>query len=532
MDEKKIKAGSTSKSVFYSTFFSLIARAFSFVQAMIVSYYFGATKSTDFLFFCISITMLLPGLFNNINQSVIVPNAIRIRESRSEKESRSFISYIYALYVIAGALICTIVFLMPERFMLIVSKFSASDIRENILIVKLIIPTFFFTLTNSYLLDVFNAYRYFTLPMILDMFKSILTIAFIVLLGRRFGIVSMATGILLAQIIQFIMLNGFLIRLFGLRFSLRIKRYRLDGMLQRNIFFVVISQVASIASQYVAIYLISGLSDGVYTAMSYSDKLYNIFVLVFAGQVATVLGIDMIELYARGEYKKLNEQYIKCIRIMMTVIIPVILIMAVKAPLIISVLFERGSFTGEAVELTSVFFKYAILIVPLLLLDRMIVRLIIAKQIMRISFIWNVICKALTCVVVYVVVEFMDFRYYGLGLLAVQLIYILLLNIFMVKRQFKFIRVTDSLVYVAVSAGFCTILCFGTAWLLPLPAESAGLLGKLVYLCVYSLVVMAGYYGIGFITYNRDTIMQLVNYIKQLLPKKDKALIPETQKSA
>ncbi len=531
MGEINIKKGSTSKSVFYSTFFSLIARAFSFVQAMIVSYYFGATKSTDFLFFCISITMLLPGLFNNINQSVIVPNAIRIREYKSEEESRSFISYIYALYVLVGALVCAVTFIMPERFMLAVSKFAIADIQQNILIVKLIIPTFFFTLTNSYLLDVFNAYRYFTLPMILDMLKSVLTIVFIILLGRRFGIVSMAAGILLAQVIQFIMLNGFLVRLFGLKFSYRVRRYKLEGGLQRNIFYVVISQVSSIISQYVAIYLISGLSDGVYTAMSYSDKLYNIFVLVFAGQVATVLGIDMIELYARKEYDKLNEQYMKCIKVMMTVIIPVIMVMSVKAPLIISILFERGNFTGEAVALTGVFFKYTILIVPLLLMDRMIVRLIIAKQIMRISFIWNVISKILTCVVVYVIVEYIDFRYYGLGLFLVQLIYIILINIFMVKRQFTFIRVRDSLVYIAASTGLSTALCFGAAWLMPLTIGT-GLFEKLLSLCVYSLVVIGGYYLIGFATYNRETILQLLQYLKQLIPERSRDILPQPRKSA
>ena len=56
------KFESTTKSVFFSTLFSLLARLLSFAQAIIVSNYFGATKSTDFLFFCISITVLLPGL--------------------------------------------------------------------------------------------------------------------------------------------------------------------------------------------------------------------------------------------------------------------------------------------------------------------------------------------------------------------------------------------------------------------------------------------------------------------------------------
>lgn len=522
MAELGLRSISTSKSVFYSTFFSLIARMFSFIQAMIVSYYFGATKSTDFLFFCVSITLLLPGLFSNINQSVIVPNAIRIREKKSEEESRRFISYIYFLYLIAGVLICVFISFIPEEFMLLVSKFNRPDVKENILIVKLIIPTFFFTLTNSYLLDVFNSYRYFTLPMILDMLKSILTILFIVLLGKEYGVVSMAVGILLAQVVQFLVLNGFLIKLFDFRIKLNFKLYRLEKELERNIFFVVISQVSSILSQYVAIYLISGLNEGVYTALSYSDRLYNIFVLVFAGQVTTVFGINFIEMYARKQYEKLNQQYLKYMKATMTIILPICFILAVQAPLVISILFERGNFTSESVQLTSIFFKYTILIVPLLLLDRFIVRLIIAKQIMRISFIWNVISKILTCAAVFIIVEYIDFRYYGLGLLLVQFIYIVLINLFMVRKQFKFIQMNSSLLYMTISVVLCTVLCFITNKILPTD-HVVGLLQKMAALCLYSILVIGGYCLIGFISYNRETILQLLYYSRQLMPRRIKA---------
>jgi putative peptidoglycan lipid II flippase len=527
MDGLKIKSNSTSKSVFFSTFFSLIARVFSFVQAMIVSCYFGATKSTDFLFFCISITMLLPGLFNCINQSVIVPNAIRIREKKSEEDSRRFISTIYFLYLVAGILICAAISLVPEEFMLLVSKFERPDVKENIRIVQLIIPTFFFTLTNSYLLDIFNSYKYFTLPMILDMLKSILIILFIVLLGKKYGVVSMAAGILIAQIIQFVLLNGFLIKLFGFRFKFRL--YRLDKELERNIFFVVISQVSTILSQYVAIYLISGLNKGVYTALSYSDKLYNIFVLIFADQVSTVIGIDMIELYARKEYEKLNRQYLKCLKGMMTIILPICFIMAVQAPLVISVIFERGFFTSESVLLTSIFFKYTILIIPLLLMDRLIVRLIIAKQILHISLIWNVISKILTCAVVFIIVEYIDFKYYALGLLLVQFIYIILINLFMIKKQFKFINVKSSLLYVAVNTILCAVLCLSTYKIFPTQYAN-GIWQKLAALCTYSILVMGSYYLIGFISFNRETILQLLQYLRQLMPGQLKAEISHTDK--
>lgn len=520
MTGSRVKSESTSRSVVSSTFFSLVARVFSFVQAMIVSAYFGATKSTDFLFFCVSFTTLLPGLFSNINQSVLIPNSIRIRENKSEEESRKFMLSVYLFYLILGVAACAVINAVPEEFLALTSKFSRADIRENMQIAKLIIPTFFFILTNSYLLNVFDSYHYFTFPMILDMLKSALIIFFILLLGKRYGVASMAAGILIAHIIQFALLNISLVRLLGFRFQF--KWYRLEKDVRKNIFFAVISQIASTINQYVVIYLISGLNEGVYTALSYSDRLYSIFVAVFTGQVSTVLGINMIEMYAKGQFDKLNRQYMKYIKVTMTLIIPLCFILAVQAPLVISILFGRGNFGPDSVELTAVFFRYCILLVPMLLIDTLNVRLVIAKQILHVSFIWNVICKGLSCIVLFVIIHYMDYRYYGLGLLLIQFVYMLLNSAFMVKQQFHFISVYKSLLYFICSSLLCFGLCFGLSAAFP-AAGTVGLLAKTGILCAYSVLVFAGYYAIGFTTFNREAILLLCRYAAQFMPERARA---------
>lgn len=522
------KFESTTKSVFFSTLFSLLARLLSFVQAIIVSNYFGATKSTDFLFFCISITILLPGLFSNINQAVIIPNAIRIRENESADESKTFLLSIYSFYILMGILVCVLVSSMPEGFMRLASKFSQEDIHENRLIIMLTIPTFFFILTTSFILNVFESYKYFTFPMILDMMKSILTILIIVLLGNKYGVVSMAGGILAAHIIQFIVLNYLLFRLLGFRFKR--KKYKIHNDLKKNIVFVVVSQVTNILSQYVGMYLISGLQEGVYTALSYSDRIFNILVLVLAGQVTTVLGINIIEKYSKREYKELNESYLKYIKVIMTVVIPLTCIMSFQAPAIISVLFERGSFTRESVIMTSIFFKYIILSVPLLVLDRLIVRLIIAKQILHISFVWNVVSKVMSAVTVFVIINYMDFRYYGLGVLLVQLIYIIAINLFMIKKQFPFIEVGKSIQYVGISGTLCIAVSFVTSTMFQMEGIQ-GILQKLFALSAYSAIVMVSYLLIGFLTFNRETIIQIISYIGQLIPKFTRRRIEHANKS-
>ncbi len=514
MVKLKLKSESTGKSVVFSTVFSLVAKSLTFVQAMIVSYYFGATGDTDMFFFCVSLIMLLPGLFNNINQAVIVPNAIKIRETRSREESHRFVLYVYLFYVIAGLIGSVAASLAPQEFMMLVSRFGMEQVQQNIIIVKLMIPTFFFVLVNTYVLNVFTSYKYFTFPMVSDMIKSLLIIAFIAVFGTRYGVASMAAGVLAAHVIQFFLLNYMLVKLLGFKFKPH--RYRFDTKQKRNVVFVVVSQTASILNQYIAIYLISGLSDGVYSALSYSNKIFNLLVLVFVGQVSTVVGINMIELYAKKVFDILNREFLKYVKVTMTVLLPVSFILSFQSVRIISVLLERGRFDAESVQLTSMFFRFIILMIPVMMLDRLVVRLIIARQIMHVSFIWNVIGKVLSMSAVFVIINYADYRYYTLGLVLVEAVYVAMMYLFLVRKHFRFIDVPGVFKYMAAS--ICTIaaVSYGFSGIFSV-FETVNVLQKAAVTALYGGAVLAGYYMVGYVMgYNRETLIFLMGYVKRI----------------
>ena len=96
------KFESTTKSVF-STLFSLLPVCFISFKLLLYPITLEPQKHRFFIL-CISITILLPGLFSNINQAVIIPNAIKIREKESNDESKSFIFNIYGFYILIGIL--------------------------------------------------------------------------------------------------------------------------------------------------------------------------------------------------------------------------------------------------------------------------------------------------------------------------------------------------------------------------------------------------------------------------------------------
>jgi len=97
-----LKTENTNKAIVSSVFFSFFAKLLTFAQSLVISYFFGTQIATDIIFYVISFILLFTTITYALDQQVIIPNAIYIRDNISESESKTFIMYIYIIYFIIG----------------------------------------------------------------------------------------------------------------------------------------------------------------------------------------------------------------------------------------------------------------------------------------------------------------------------------------------------------------------------------------------------------------------------------------------
>ena len=438
MKDGILRSESTNKAIIFSSILSLLAKLFTFVQSMIISYAFGIQKSTDILFYAVSFVVLFTSLVCSINQQVIVPTAINIREKVSEEDSKSFISFIFFIYLLIGAAVTVLMLFSSVKAFALFSRFDIDDIQENINIIRFIIMNFTLILLNTYILDVFTSFRYFTLPMMLDMVKNVVIILLVILLKNSFSVLSLAIGIFAGNLIQFAILIVLMKVVLKCKFSL--KTYKIDSLVKRNILFVVLGQITTFIYNFAVMYLISAFDTGTYTAMSYSRKITDMVSTVIIGQLSVVIGMNIIELYARKDFNRLNELFLKYLKLSLFLVLPLCFVLSFNSREIISIVFERGKFSSDAVKLTAVFFKYFILIIPFLLVDSLIGRLIIAKQIQKVSFLMQAFGSFMSVVLIWVMVKALGVYGYTIGLLISEAVYFFLNTNIMIKTQFKFIN--------------------------------------------------------------------------------------------
>lgn len=507
-----LRAENTNKAIVLSMSFSMLAKVFNFGQSLVASYAFGTQISTDILFYILSMVILLSTLLSSVNQQVIVPNVIYIRTSGGEEDSRRFISFIYIIYLAIGIIVTLILMLWPEKILELFSKFSKENIMSNLTILKFIIPTFLLIIANTFILDIFTSYRYFTLPMLLDMVKNLIIIIFVFLFKDVLSVASLALGVLTGNLIQFLVLNYMLFSILKCKPSF--KAYHLSTEIKKNIGYVVGGFLTTFLSNFVVIYLMSGFSTGIYSSMDYGQKISTVFSLVIVGQIVTVVGMNIIELYGKKDLKKLNEIFINYFKLSLFLIIPFCFIISLNSEGIISLFFERGKFTRDAVAVTSKFLRYFILTLPYVLINGFVVRLIIAKQIQRVAFWWQISQSAGNILVLWAMIKFFGYMGYPLGGIISSYIYIFLLLFIFLKKQFDFINNKEVIQYF-ISNGLLNLGIAALFFILNFKAGAEGsFLHKVLNITMVSLGFILVSSSLGyFLGINKEVIKKCLKYV-------------------
>ncbi len=434
---EKATHDNTNKAIMLSMAMSLCAKALNFGQSMVVSYAFGTNQSTDILFYSLSMLLLLTAFLGAVNHQVIVPTVIDLRNNQSEERSKEFMSYIYVLYAGIGLVGVGLLMVSPENVLSLLSRFPGEAVSENMGIIRFIIPSLLLIILNTYILDIFTSYKYFTFPMILDILKNLMIIAVVLGFRGRLGEESLAIGILAGNTAQFLVLNTLMV--VKLKIRPRFRRYAVSGAIKKNILYVITGRASTMLNDFLMIFLLSGFTAGVFSAMDYAFKIDTVLNMVIVGQITTVVGIKILELHAGKSFEELKKVFLKYLSTSLYIIFPLCFILALNARPVISLLFQRGSFGSEDAEITALFLRLFVLTVPLELVNGFIVILIIAKQIQRIAFRWQIFQNVLNIAIMWYVVGRFGYVGYPAGILVSYIIYILLLCYFLLKSEFGFI---------------------------------------------------------------------------------------------
>jgi putative peptidoglycan lipid II flippase len=321
------------------------SRVLGLVRGMVGAYLFGAGGDVSALGAALRIpTMIYDLLVGGLLSSAFVP----VFHDYASPEHRADLWRLLSTLVSITLLILSVVVLAGELLAPQLIWLQAGGLPPQyqalaVTLLRLALPAVIFTSVASVLSGALYALKRFTLPALVGAASNATIILTALLLGRRWGVSSVAIGALMGAIIQMlIQLPGIRDARTGVALALRHPALRHVGRLYLPI---VISLVVDKGAEVLSYRLASGISDPAISLMEYAAQIIQFPLgLVSAAVSIAILPTLSQQADARG-IDPFRATLAKGLRLVLLLVIPATVGLFVLARPTIALIFERGAFT-------------------------------------------------------------------------------------------------------------------------------------------------------------------------------------------
>lgn len=369
---------SYKKGIVFSTALNLLSKFLLFLQSVAIAYYFGTQATTDIFFYCFAAITLFAVFVNNLDTSVLIPEAMRLREQEKQQSATEFLSLFLYGYFIFGALTSFVFLIAPVKLFSLLSKFDPVNLEANKEVILLSIPLFTLMITANLMVNILASYKFFTIPMFLSSFNGIMALIMIMLFHNQLSIKSVLVGLLMSYSFNIVFLAYLMRTVLDWRFALG--KVKIRNQVFKNIFYAQAGNITSVLTSYVPMYILSSFGSGIITSLTYGQKTAELPNQLITQQFSSVAGIKFNELYAQQKLEDLNRVFLSVVKLLLFILIPLSTLILIFSNNIVSILFERGRFDNSSVERSALFLKYFGLGLPMLAINTIIARLFMAAQ--------------------------------------------------------------------------------------------------------------------------------------------------------
>ena len=446
------------RGIVRSSLFNLASKAVLFCTFLVLAYYFGTGEKTDVYFFLYSTLWLVVTIFSSLHVAVIVPEAMRRREQEGEKQGMQFFNYFFYIFLAIAGIGLVLFYIQPVTWVALISKFDFSILQGYRSLILGFLPLFPLIIACQYLVDLLNAYRYFTIPVLTGLFNNVIAFVLLFALHSVLDIYAMLWAAYIAYGINLLLLLYLMRRDLSWRFGFT--RVSVGGVFRANFGIGFLGNVGNFLGKYAANYFCSGADAGLLTAYSYGQRTTNQPTEIITNQFSSVAAIRFNELVAQSNRAKLKTVFHQSVNMLLFILVPVAVIFFFYAQDIITILYQRGAFDAEAAKQTAFFARYLGFLIPLMGLNTVVTRLYNAGQIIRFSTIYSLIANGIQVLLLWF--AYSRWGIWGLpfALLAQNVLNVLVAQIFL-RIFFKGIGYSRALVMLAGLTLLCLGLVFG-----------------------------------------------------------------------
>ena len=402
------KEYSYKKGAVLSVGSTLVWKLLSFVNSVLIAFYFGTQAKADIYFYILTIFGLVLTFTNSLNDGVLIPQAIFLRK-QNEKQAQSFLNFFLYCYIFCITVAIIFGFIFPVQIFELFSKFSVDFLSKDILILQLsFIYVSLYVLCN-FVLDIMYMYRIFSANLLLPL-NALVPMAILVLFHNILGLKAMLIGFSCSYLIQIIINLTILKRKFN--WSFKLSKVSLESRLKDNIITNQILILANMGIGMLPMYLMSSFHSGIISSYAYSKQLTDAPNEIVTSKITSVYHIQLNENASAQNYEELNLNYLKANYLILFIIIPLAIFTCYFAPDIVNLFFKRGEFNAQSAANVVRFLRPMMLLLIMTVLTPFAGSLISSTRKIKESF-WYMIIRdiVIICALYFFISRFGPFAY-------------------------------------------------------------------------------------------------------------------------
>ncbi|MBP5616387.1 MAG: hypothetical protein J6X06_01135 [Elusimicrobiaceae bacterium] len=332
---------------------TFVWKLISFINALLLAAYFGATYKTDIYFYLLVIMSFGSVFTQQLNNAVLIPEAMFLQARQPQQAQRFLTMWLY-IYVLIGILVVLAGGFFPVKLWDLFSRFETPELTQQHTLLILGFGWFSLQLIAIYLQSIAEMYKYFSTAW-LGTLNAFLPLCCLLLFGKQLGLASMLYGFIAANVIQIVVLLG--LCKVKLNWDFKFCWTYLPVRTRQNMLAHQSLTLLGLINSWLPLYLMSGLNAGVISALNYCKQLTDSTVEIFSARVSNVAKIALTENAATANWEDFDHTFLRCIQFLAFLLAPLTLFSCYFAPYIVEMFFQRGQFSAQAAHETVLFLR-------------------------------------------------------------------------------------------------------------------------------------------------------------------------------
>jgi putative peptidoglycan lipid II flippase len=361
-------------------FSGLVAIA-AMLRELVVARYFGRSDAID----AFLVAYLLPSFVVTVVAgslaTALLPVFVEIRHKEGIEAAQELFSSVLVLNSLTLGLIAGLLGLLAPLYLpYLGSGFPAAKLGLTRDLLLLLLPFIFFNGITSCISSILNASEKFALPSIVPIMTPLVTIVFLVLLEKTWGVYAMAVGVVAGSAIEAALLAKAL-QIRGMRLAMK------WGGFTPAVWSVLRQYTPMLAGSFligstlvVDKFMAAMLSSGSVAALSYANKLISGVFAIAATALSTAIFPYLSKMVALKDWNGCRHTIQRYFALVAVTTVPLTVALMILSRPLITLVFQRGAFTSADAEFVSRVQICYLIQIPFYILSMLFVRFLSAAR--------------------------------------------------------------------------------------------------------------------------------------------------------